>query len=368
MQSIAVSRPKAGRSISLDIYRGMACGMILVYHLPSYNAPLGLGQAAMELFFVLSGYLITKSLLNSIVAHGAWGTIGFSIRRIRRLMPAMVGFVLGGIVLNVTIGEASVQELGWGSVASLTGWYNFFQCFQRPAIIGYGGIWSLSLEEQFYLLSVIIVIVTRFVSIRPIIWIIVLVVCMVLIGGLFRYLALVGIYNPDLSYLSYLPPLRLLAFGLGALVFILEIMDFKVGGKSAIWLALVCLLGIAMLVASVEKYDAYAFAFQWAAVPGLGAIIIFLWPQLDQAISDAKTRVLARSEMLGQGLIVLANGLRILGKASYSIYLWHCLVIAAFVALKWDVLSYAWVAMAVLSLLTGLLSWRFIEQRFYRFN
>ena len=110
------------RSLLLDLLRGLACGMVLVYHLNSW-IPVGLGQAAMELFFVLSGYLIAKSLTKS-VERGGWSGVGeFAVRRMRRLMPAMGGFIVGALLLNWWLNPVDPERLSWASVSSLLGWF-----------------------------------------------------------------------------------------------------------------------------------------------------------------------------------------------------------------------------------------------------
>jgi peptidoglycan/LPS O-acetylase OafA/YrhL len=170
--------------------------------------------------------------------------------------------------------------------------------------------------------------------------------------------------------LSYLPWLRVWAFGLGVTVAWAERVwprakEPKLGARQA----LVALFGVLVLwwcVQTVVYYDAGAFFLQWAIVPVVGAVWIWLAPALDSWAWPAMNRL----EQSGGGRwIVIGIGAgRIFGLASYSIYLWHCLVLAGF----WQVDQYGtpflWWTMAFLSVLTGVLSWKYIELRFYSFG
>jgi peptidoglycan/LPS O-acetylase OafA/YrhL len=220
MTSLCAVATSAHRSLTLDLMRGLACAMVLVYHLNRW-VPKGLGQAAMELFFVLSGYLIAKSLVSSVERHGPRGVGRFTLRRMRRLMPGMVGFLIGALMLNLALTELSGSQFGWASFASLAGWYNFYSVhnFYEIEVIGYGGIWSLSLEEQFYVSSALFVLLLRALSKRPVVWLAVMAVLLLGVGLGFRWAAHAGVYVTESSMeLSYLPWLRVWAFGLGVTV------------------------------------------------------------------------------------------------------------------------------------------------------
>jgi peptidoglycan/LPS O-acetylase OafA/YrhL len=193
-----------------------------------------------------------------------------------------------------------------------------------------------------------------------------------LVGGAgFRIAAFIHVYQPKTgSYLSYLPPLRMWGFGLGVLVAAVEPTP-QVTDRLSPWKSVLIVLGfigfIYALVVSVEEYSPRAFFFQWALIPVAGGLAIWSTPFVDTHLlfylSEARRRK--------SGWVVastLLNGLRLVGLASYSIYLWHCLVISAFVHFQLAGMWWSCWVMAVLSLAMGLLSWHLIECRFYRFS
>lgn len=347
--------------------------MIVIYHLPPRaSSPLGLGQAAMELFFVLSGYLISQSLVGSIRREGLAGVSSFAIRRARRLLPGMIGFIIGGCLLNVFLKAAGYPKILWASFAAVTGWYNFHQCYGVPVVLGFGGIWSLSLEEQFYLSSVVVVLLSRLLWQKPGQWLLLWAGLLLAAGFFFRLAAFLNIYEWRADRLSYLPPLRTWGFGLGVLVAALTELNrgwwAQVGVRTAGWLVSACVAAMAGLIASVNVANASTFMFQWAAVPVLGAMVLLLSPQVDIVILAVGRRQEAWPAL---GAWVVRQGgasVRCLGKASYSVYLWHCLVIAACVHLGWSGTGYGWLLILMLSLICGVFSWRFIEQKFYHFS
>jgi len=141
---------KASRSFDLDFLRGLFVLGILVYHIVP-GAPVGLGQGSMEGFFCLSGYLITRTLLRRIPL--GWPGLGdFAINRLRRLMPALLLYLLLVGVLNLWFQRADLGAVLKSTAFSIFGFYNWFQISQGAALQGLGGIWSLSVEDQFYMI------------------------------------------------------------------------------------------------------------------------------------------------------------------------------------------------------------------------
>lgn len=349
----------ASRAPGLDLYRGIACTMVVVYHLNG-GRPIGLGQAAMELFFVLSGYLISRSLVRSVAERGYQGLREFAWRRICRLMPAMVGFLLGALLLNACGSAFSWSQFNVSAVAALTGWYNYLQAWREPVVLGFGGIWSLSLEEQFYLAAVGVILVLRLLTREPRHWLAILALGLLVGGAAFRIAAYLGAYQPPTgSYLSYLPPLRMWGFGFGVLLAAVEPRgesSRRLRPWAALAVVLGCVAAIWALIASVEEYSPRSFLLQWALIPAIGCVAIGVVPSVDPLLQEQR------------GVLAWSWGaLRLVGLASYSIYLWHCLVVSAFVHFHLFGSRSAWWAMLGLSFASGLLSWYFIERRFYRF-
>ena len=107
---------------------------------------------------------------------------------------------------------------------------------------------------------------------------------------------------------------------------------------------------------------------QWLLVPVGGAALIRWAPAIDRVIAEV---VSATKRWPAAARRVFLNGLggcRVFGVASYSIYLWHCLVLAGFRHEDMFGTTEMWWLMAGLSVLTGMLSWKYIELRFYSFS
>jgi peptidoglycan/LPS O-acetylase OafA/YrhL len=127
---------------ALDGLRGVAILLVTGYHF--YGRPSG-GFFGVDLFFVLSGFLITTLLLEEHATSGAISLAAFYVRRARRLMPA------AGLVLLLFL-----PLVGW-RVAAMGGLYaaNFVRAFAHPDplyAMPFDHFWSLAQEEQFYLL------------------------------------------------------------------------------------------------------------------------------------------------------------------------------------------------------------------------
>jgi len=140
---------------ALDGARGIAIALVLAYHLdvPGVRG----GFLGVDLFFVLSGFLITTLLLDEHRANGRIDFVQFWYRRARRLLPAL--FLLIGVVV-VAAGSATPLEKGplrWDLLASLgyaANWrfiiagQSYFDEFVTVSPVRH--LWSLSIEEQFY--------------------------------------------------------------------------------------------------------------------------------------------------------------------------------------------------------------------------
>jgi peptidoglycan/LPS O-acetylase OafA/YrhL len=141
----------------LDGLRAFAVLAVIVYHLNVGWAQGGL--LGVGVFFTLSGYLITDLLLEHWDRAGGLGLGAFWVRRARRLLPALV-VMLAVVILWVAIAHRSELPALRGSVVAssvyLSNWWlifqhvSYFARFGPPSPLGH--LWSLAVEEQFYLL------------------------------------------------------------------------------------------------------------------------------------------------------------------------------------------------------------------------
>ena len=141
----------------IDGLRAIAVGSVLLYHLKESLLPGGF--VGVDIFFVISGYLITKLIVGELSNSGEFSFKRFYLRRIRRLFPALFATLLFSIALAYYLfSPAHLVEFAQSLIASILSISNFFfwnlsgyfdsDSSLKPLL----HTWSLSVEEQFYLL------------------------------------------------------------------------------------------------------------------------------------------------------------------------------------------------------------------------
>lgn len=152
-----LGRGRLGRLSGLDGLRALAVVAVLVYHADANWLPGGF--LGVEVFFVVSGYLITALLLSEWRERGGIDILAFWGRRARRLLPAVFLMILVTLVFAVLFLPGEVAGLRWDALAAFgyaTNWYlvfgqeSYFEAVGRPSLLKH--LWSLAVEEQFYLL------------------------------------------------------------------------------------------------------------------------------------------------------------------------------------------------------------------------
>jgi peptidoglycan/LPS O-acetylase OafA/YrhL len=158
---------RLGHRPALDGIRGIAWGVVFCSH--ALTLPLALGQVAMFVFFALSGFLITGLLVEERTATGRVSLSSFFARRALRLLPALVFFLAGWLTVVLATGghapwTTTVPGGGTGAGTSpglalqgaaaalvyATNWADIGGWFSGYVPLGH--LWSLAVEEQFYLL------------------------------------------------------------------------------------------------------------------------------------------------------------------------------------------------------------------------
>lgn len=142
---------------ALDGLRALAVLAVLFYHADVLWLPGGF--LGVEVFFVVSGYLITSLLLSEYRANNSVSLLQFWKRRARRLLPALFALLIVVMVYAVICLPDEVASLRADVLASfayVTNWYliaanqSYFEVMGRPSLLRH--LWSLAVEEQFYLL------------------------------------------------------------------------------------------------------------------------------------------------------------------------------------------------------------------------
>jgi peptidoglycan/LPS O-acetylase OafA/YrhL len=157
----AVARPPKSETRlpylpGLDGVRAIAVVAVLLFHLPDRLLPGGF--LGVDVFFVLSGFLITTLLLGEMETTGRLRFGAFYARRARRLLPALLAVLGVSAILVLTIARDAAAVFRQDAIAALTyttnWWYivddrSYFEVLGRPPLLQH--LWSLGIEEQFYL-------------------------------------------------------------------------------------------------------------------------------------------------------------------------------------------------------------------------
>jgi peptidoglycan/LPS O-acetylase OafA/YrhL len=160
-----VPKPAKGPHLTyrpgLDGLRALAVAGVFLYHARPHSDGSGWlpgGFLGVDLFFVLSGHLITSLLLIEWEHHGRIVLLRFWTRRARRLFPALIVVVLAALLLSSVFARTDLARTRSDAVSSLlyyTNWHliianhSYFNLMGRPSLLQH--FWSLAVEEQFYI-------------------------------------------------------------------------------------------------------------------------------------------------------------------------------------------------------------------------
>ena len=323
-RSTLPSTTAPGRVPGLDGVRALAVALVVLYHLNL----LGLGWVGVQLFFVLSGFLITRLLLELRDGRGLGSYLRvFFGRRVLRIFPLYYLFLAVALVVSALAvpSQAGAVQAQWPYAATFTyNWLGMTQLHQKTWFLDH--LWSLAIEEQFYLLWPFLV-----WALAPRRLLAVLVV-LVVAGPLVRF----GIWTlwpqvpvADATALPYAVAVctlsQLDAFALGALLCFagprfatLPAPRLLLAGAVAVAIALGALASGAWL-APLQPFGApltlgfpntlpanLQFTWGYSAVNAVGALLI----------------ALAAFRGLGAGVLQHA-WTEYLGRISYGIYVWH---------------------------------------------
>ena len=149
---------------ALDGIRALAVIAVVLYHL---GAPwMSGGLLGVTMFFVISGYIITKLLLREFSASGTIDLKSFWIRRARRLLPAIGALIIGVVILCAAFNRVMLTKMRPEIIPSLLFFNNWWQIAHDSSYFAALGdpsplthFWSLAIEEQFYLLWPILLLI-----------------------------------------------------------------------------------------------------------------------------------------------------------------------------------------------------------------
>ncbi len=326
--------------------RAVAVVAVLLFHVgvPGFAG----GFTGVDVFYVISGFLITGLLIREVDSTGTIRLATFYARRLRRLLPAALIVILATLALStLALSTIKFQHVAGDAVAAALYVANYRFALDSidyladtvaSPLLHY---WSLAVEEQFYLFWPFLVLLTvRLLSRR---WL-GLVVGLVAVASFGIALVLTDIAQP-VSFFSL--PSRAWELAIGALLAIWlgrsepRLPKLALQGAGVVGLALI--VGSAVLIDPRLPYPSFT-----ALAPTLGAAMV----------------IVAGHASGGVGALLASAVPRYLGRISYSLYLWHWPIITLVPQLlgRDDLLTR--VALAVVSIGVAAASTRWIEERF----
>lgn len=326
----------------IDGLRTLAVVPVVLFHVGFPTLPGGF--VGVDVFFVISGYLITSVLLGDL-ERKQFSIARFYQRRILRLLPALFAVLVGvWIASSFLYFRPELESVGWQILAAATFSSNFYFWQQDGYFTATAEAqpllhtWSLAVEEQFYIIfPILMYLLFRFARRR--------ISVVLLAATVVSFVGCVAITYVSESTAFFMLPTRAWELGVGALLAVLGTK--MVRGR---WAHSLGIIGFVLIAGPMLFYHEGSPAFPgWsAALPVVGAALLIGW---------------GSGGMIGR---LLSSGAMVyVGRISYSVYLWHWPLIVFWKAATDPILD-AW-EMAFLflgSLALGALSMKFIEQPF----
>ena len=302
----------------LDGLRAIAVIAVIAYHL-GMQLMHG-GFLGVDLFFVISGFLITSILLTQSKVYGYIDIANFWKKRAKRLLPALLLMLFCTAILIILIAP---ERLGLvlpempAAMFYYSNWYliynevSYFEQFGPPSPFGH--LWSLAIEGQFYIIwPILLGLLLRFFKRGQIIAI---TIAITLVSAV----AMASIYVPGLdpSRVYYGTDTRIFAILFGALAAMFlhgKALPDVLPAKKQFWLEIAGMAGLfAVLFMMIKVNEYYSFTYQ-------GGLILFA------VIAACLIAVVSHPASI-LGRLLEAKPIKWIGECSYGIYLWHFPVI-----------------------------------------
>lgn len=305
----------------IDGLRAIAVLAVIFFH--ADFAGFSGGFVGVDVFFVLSGYLITQRLFRELEETNKVSLLRFYAHRARRILPALLVLITGvlGLWCVAFLGNTAVtSNLAKSAAASSVGLANYYFMtrvggyFDLPSLqMPLLHLWSLGVEEQFYAVFPLLFLALSFVTRAR---------RKTVLIGLLAFIVLVSlgyahtrITSSDFATAFYSPFSRAWELGFGALLAVGEPAFISIGFLAAkkrrsIFSATLAVIGLFALVFSIGAFNSKTpFPGLWALIPVLGTVALILSATLSP--TAVTTRLFSLRPLVHLGLL------------SYGWYLWH---------------------------------------------
>ena len=296
----------------IDGLRAIAVGVVILYHsqitIFGYQ-PFKGGFIGVDIFFVISGYLITSIILKELITTGSFSFKHFYERRIRRILPALIFVMLVSLPFAwmyllpssfIDFSKSILYSIGFSS--NYYFWYSGHQYgaesgFLKPFL----HTWSLSVEEQFYILFPIVLLIT-FKYFRKYL-------IPILIFGFVVSLGLADWSSRNYSSASfYFLHTRVWELLAGSILAYFEITGGRVRFKFKILNLILPSIGLFLIGHSILFFNDKMFHPSFYTLSPIIGVCLIIWFSNE---NELITKILSTKLFVGIGLI------------SYSLYLWH---------------------------------------------
>lgn len=297
--------------IEIQALRALAVSLVVVYHMEAKLLPGG--YVGVDVFFVISGFLITGHIARALNGPDGFSLADFYVRRARRLLPAALTVLCTvGVTTLLFLPLTTWNSIGKQVIASalyVQNWVLASSAVDYMAAATSSSplkhFWSLSVEEQFYLGWPLALMVAAFIGRRSdrvqqslMLWI------LLIFALSFGYSIWQTNVEPAWAY--FVTPTRIWELGVGGFLAIL-VSKLKWGSRArcaASWIGLLAIFISAALFDSTTSFPGYA-----AALPVAGTAMVIAAGEVHGKYSTSKIAGLPFVQFLGDN--------------SYSIYLWH---------------------------------------------
>ncbi|KXF75125.1 acyltransferase [Paramesorhizobium deserti] len=343
--SAIIAEPKSFRP-DIEGLRALAVLGVIAFHFGVTDLPGGF--VGVDVFFVISGYLITKHLLQEIDRRGTVDLLTFYARRARRLLPASIFVILVTLFAGYFILAPSEQQLySKGALFASTYVINLWlirwsldyfapDASNNPFI----HFWSLSVEEQFYLVwPALLLLLVRVRADRRSLFI--------MMAGIaaISFAACAWLTDVSQPWAFYFSPFRAWEFALGGLAAMT--LSESWAKRSAIspllgWAGLALILGTYLTVSEEDPFPGFI-----ALAPAMGTVMVLLSGMRESRVAPKNILAMAPFQWTG--------------KLSYSLYLWHWPVIVYAAMLMPDMSIVQRLACLALTFVLSIISYHLVE-------